>query len=457
MSTGSFDGPVHPTPGEGIANVRRLEALGEAINRQRDEAQGRRPITPRAGRATNASGSGGGRGRARRRRRRLILAGVAVVIVIGGVLGGGYLYGYYLFSKVHKVNVAGEVNTVSGQPFNILEFGSDSRAGLTGVAAAQTGASSGAVTGQRSDVIKIMHIDPAAGTITVLSIPRDTVVSMLPQSVAHGYGHFNRLNTTLFTNTPSLLAQTITANFGIPIAHTIEVSFAGLINATSAIGGVKMYFPYPAKDALSGLNIPHAGCLTINNNAALELTRSRHYEWFEGGIWRYDFTSDFGRIYRQNEFIKAMIDKAKALYNPATIASFLSKVPSGVTMDSKFTYNDLLSLAYHFHSFNISSMSNFTLSTYPGQGHGLGDYLTVTQPTTQQQLVKIFGSELTQPTLPPPNAEFQTLAPPVVTAAVTTKKSSSASVTVHEAAATSSAPVTTTTVEGDQWFDPYPC
>jgi anionic cell wall polymer biosynthesis LytR-Cps2A-Psr (LCP) family protein len=33
------------------------------------------------------------------------------------------------------------------------------------------------------------------------------------------YGKFNRINVN-FGNGPSLLAQTITANFGIPINHT---------------------------------------------------------------------------------------------------------------------------------------------------------------------------------------------------------------------------------------------
>ncbi|NNN03704.1 MAG: hypothetical protein HKL87_06905, partial [Acidimicrobiaceae bacterium] len=51
------------------------------------------------------------------------------------------------------------------------------------------------------------------------------------------------------------------------------------------------------------------------------------------------------------------------------------------------------------------------------------------------------------------------VAPPVITAsaaAVTQSGTHSTGLSVSLAAA-SSAPVTTTTVEGDQWFDPYPC
>ncbi len=455
MSTGSHDGSGARPPShirrDGVANARRLEALGQAIDGRPARTSGRR--RSRASRATPRSRSGW------RRYRGLMITGAAVVVLIAAVLGGSYFYGYYLFSKIHKVTVTGEVARVPGQPFNILEVGSDSRAGLSGAVDAQTGATTGSVSGQRSDVIKIMHVNPTTGTITVLSIPRDTVVSMLGTSVAHGFGQFNRLNTTLFTNNPSLLAQTITANFGIPINHTIVVSFAGIINATDAIGGVKMYFPYPAKDTMSGLFVPHAGCVTISNLQALALVRSRHYEWFQNGIWNYDVTSDYGRIYRQNEYIKAMVNRAKALYNPLTIASFLSKLPQGITLDSNFSYSELIGLAIKFHSINLGSLSQYTLATTPSTNPSLGAILTAVEPSTQQQLVKIFGSQLLRPTNPPPNAQFQVVAPPVITAsaaAVTQSGTHSTGLSVSLAAA-SSAPVTTTTVEGDQWFDPYPC
>ncbi len=458
MSTGSYDGPGARPPAhgrrDGVANARRLEALGEAIDGRRPTDSQRSTGSRTRSRSSSRSSTSGWR-----RYRGLIITGVAVVLLIAGVLGGGYLYGYYLFSKIHKVTVAGEVARLPGQPFNILEVGSDSRAGLSGAVAAQTGANTGSVSGQRSDVIKIMHVDPTKGTITVLSIPRDTVVSMLGASVAHGFGQFNRLNTTLFTDNPSLLAQTITANFGIPINHTIVVSFAGIINATNAIGGVKMYFPYPAKDTMSGLYVPHAGCVTISNTQALALVRSRHYEWYQYGQWNYDATSDYGRIYRQNEYIKAMIDRAKALYNPVTIASFLSRLPGGITLDSNFSYSELIGLAIKFHSINLGSLSTYTLATTPSQSGSLGSILTVVEPAGEQQLVKIFGSQLMRPTNPPPNAQFQVVAPPVLNAATTALSTGSHSTSATSASLTAatSAPVTTTTVEGDQWFDPYPC
>ncbi len=95
------------------------------------------------------------------------------------------------------------MTAIAGQPFNILMIGSDSRAGLSGLTAAQTGATSDLVAGERSDVVKIIHVDPIAGTISMVSIPRDTMVAILANQSL--YGSYNRINVN-FGNGPSLLA-----------------------------------------------------------------------------------------------------------------------------------------------------------------------------------------------------------------------------------------------------------
>ena len=167
-------------------------------------------------------------------------------------------------------------------------------------------------------MLKIVHIDPNAGTISMISIPRDTVVTLLANQSL--YGHFNRINVN-FGSGPSLLVHTITANFGIPIQQTIVVSFAGLINAADALGGVYLDFPYPSRDPYSDLNIPTAGCQLIKGLQALAVTRSRHMYYNVKGLrywprnatgtalandpaidqevyndgWDYDGSSDFGQ------------------------------------------------------------------------------------------------------------------------------------------------------------------
>lgn len=440
-----------------IANQQRLIALGEAVNQKSGV---RRP--PR-------------NERAHRVRRRIIIAAATLLVVVAVVLGGSYLYALWRFHQIPTIAVKHEYKAISGKPFNILMIGSDSRAGLSGLLAKQTGATT--TPGQRSDVVKIVHVDPDAGTISMVSIPRDTVVTLLANQSL--YGKFNRINVN-FGNGPSLLVQTITDNFGIPINQTIVVSFAGLINAADALGGVHLYFPYPSRDPYSGLNIPRPGCQLIQGFQALAVTRSRHMYYNVKGLrywprnatglaledstaiddevyndgWDYDPTSDFGRIIRQDAFLRAMVDQAKNLYNPLTVNSFLSKLPQGITLDRNFSLHELIGLAVRFHSINANAIQTYTLPTLPADNPTLGDVLFVNQPAAQKLLVQIFGSELMAPADPPPNDSLQTPPPPVIT---TTTSTTTISPPPSKNKSKSTTTTTTNPTLAQPNFDPRPC
>ena len=100
-------------------------------------------------------------------------------------------------------------------------------------------------------------------------------------------GQYNRINAT-YNNGPDQLVQTIEANFGIPIEHVVQIDFAGFQGAVDAIGGINLDFPYPAKDAETGLDIQQAGCQHLNGGYSLAVARSRDYQYYKDGYWQYD-------------------------------------------------------------------------------------------------------------------------------------------------------------------------
>ena len=61
------------------------------------------------------------------------------------------------------------------------------------------------------------------------------------------------------------------------------------------------------------------GCVTFNGDKALAYVRSRHYEYETDKGWQDDATSDYGRIARQQDFIRRALQKAidKGGPNPA--------------------------------------------------------------------------------------------------------------------------------------------
>jgi LCP family protein required for cell wall assembly len=404
------------------ASDERLSALGEQIDQRQ---------APRSRRRRRAS--------ARVRRRRLLLGGLGALLLLVAIFGGGYLYLRYRFDQIPKVDVGAET-AYTGGPLNVLVIGSDSRAGLTGEQAAQAGGSS--VQGQRSDVDMIWHINPGTHQITILSIPRDTLVSMSP-ALKSEFGTYNRINAA-FNSGPTELVKVIQDNFGIPINDTIQVSFAGFTGAVDALGGVKMNFPYPAKDAYSGLDITQTGCQQLNGVQALAVARSRHFQYEVDGQWQYDGSSDFGRIQRQDAFLKALIDSAKSKINPLTINAFLGSIPQGVTLDRQLSFSTLVQLGVAFHSFNPSSLVTETLPTTGSYTQNWGDVLFVNQPPAQELLVGIFGSQLNlHPSTPPPNTALESVPPPVVT--TTSAPPATAATRATSAASASTAPAVTTT------------
>jgi len=376
---------------------------------------------------------------------RVLLAGVVLVSLALIGIGVGYFYVEYRFDQVHKVTVKHLRKAPVGQPFNVLIIGSDSRAGLSAAQQEHLGNEADA-GGQRSDVTKIVHVVPATGQVSVLSIPRDTVVTVAGDTSE--IGHYNRINAT-YNNGPDQLVQTIEANFGIPIEHVVQVNFDGLEGAVDAIGGVMLDFPYPAKDAYTGLDVTSPGCQLLNGGYALALARSRHYEYEKDGEWLYDGTSDFGRIQRQNAFLKAMINQAETKYNPLTLNAFLGSVVQGLTIDSTFTVADLINLAREFHTFASSNLVTATLPTYSHYSatfSDLGDVLYVQQPQATQVITQFLGGPPEEATTPPPGPYG---VEPTTTTTTTVPLSGGTT------SATSASSDTTTTVETD--FDPTPC
>ncbi len=399
--------------------------------------------------AAGAGGTKGGGGRKKKRTwvdRVLLGAIILVVLALIGV-GSGYAYVTYRFHQVNKVTVRHLKAAPVGQPFNVLIIGSDSRVGESAAEAVHLG-SEAETAGQRSDVVKIVHIVPATGQVSVLSIPRDTVVTVAGDT--EETGRYNRINAT-YNSGPDQLVQTIETNFGIPIEHVVQVDFGGLEGAVDAIGGIYLNFPYPAKDTYTGLQITQPGCQLVNGGYSLALARSRHYQYYKDGYWQYDGTSDFGRIQRQNAFLKAVINQAETKYNPLTLNAFLGSIVQGVTVDSTFTVSDLISLAREFHNFSSSALATATLPTYSAYSSefsSLGDVLYVQQPQATQVISQFLGGPPDTPLTPPPGpygveptTTTSTTYPPVTVAGGSTTSTSTSS--------------TTTTIETD--FDPTPC
>jgi LCP family protein required for cell wall assembly len=353
------------------------------------------------------------------------------------------------------------VAAANGAPYNVLVVGSDSRAGETAAEAQHFGTPSEAA-GQRSDTIKVVHVDPASGTASTLSIPRDTYVTLSGVPASTGLSPQNKINAA-FGGGPDALVKTVENTFGIPISHYIVINFFGLQDAVNALGGISMYFPYPVRDHdcstgvcnnNSGLDIPTTGCLPLNGAQALALSRSRYFQYEVDGVWNSDPTGDIGRIERQNLIISAALNKAKSTYDPLRLNSLLTSVVHDFSKDNGLTVGDMFSLAERYHAFSGSQLQDFTLPTVGAYTPG-GSAVEVVQPDEASQMIsKFLGTSTTQVTTPPLDSYGNALTFPVATtvpAVAATVPATTAPST--PAASTTPAPPATNAPS----YDPTPC
>ena len=265
-------------------------------------AAGPRPPT-RGRRSRPRRGRGGGR-TGRHRGRRILLITGSVVLVVLVLLGAMY---FYLDSRLARNNALVDYanRPAAGAGTNWLITGSDSRAGLTRAQKRQL--HTGSDAGHRSDTILILHIPSNGGRAVLISLPRDSYVTI------PGHGQ-NKINAAYSFGGPKLLAKTVQDNTGLRIDHYIGIGFGGLVNVVDAVGGVRMCLPTPIHDQASGLNLK-AGCQTLDGAEALGYVRTRH-----------QFANqDLQREQNQRLFLRALLRK---MTSPTTLLNPFASVPA---------------------------------------------------------------------------------------------------------------------------------
>jgi LCP family protein required for cell wall assembly len=268
-----------------------LEALGRAV-----DSRGPAGAPPR--RNGNRSSN-----RARgRRARRLAVFALAILLVVALV---GLFLGWRFVSGIVSRNAQSVENLAPAKGVNnFLLVGSDTREGLSPEELRRVGTQ--AVDGQRTDTIILVHVSPRNKKAVMVSIPRDLKVDI------PGHG-INKINAAYAFGGPALLVKTIEQNLGIPVNHYAEVDFAGFLKVVDAVGGVRLcnQTGHPLNDSFANLHMA-PGCHHVNGVQALAFVRARHID------------SDFGRISRQQQFLRAVMSKVSSAGNLVNIPKLVS-------------------------------------------------------------------------------------------------------------------------------------
>ena len=305
---------------------RGYDGAGDAATSSPREAP---PAGRRASGRSDGSGAGGPtspgrpsgpgnprRGSSRRGRRIRTVVGLVVVVLLAwaAFLVWVPINAWNNVSRVNDTPAGARPSNTAGHDY--LLVGSDGRAGLTPAQVKSLNAG-GAVEGQRTDSIILVHVPAGGGKAALVSIPRDSYVPI------PGYGS-NKINAAFAFGGAKLLVQTVEQATGIHLDGYIEIGFGGFASVVDSLGGVNVCVPFDMKDAYAAIDLKK-GCQTLDGATALGYVRARHS----------DPRGDIGRAERQRQFLGAILKKAvtpSTVLIPWRYKAFADSASTGLTV-----------------------------------------------------------------------------------------------------------------------------
>ncbi|EKU47534.1 MULTISPECIES: LCP family protein [Brevibacterium] len=286
--------------------------------------------------------------RPRRKKKRVwrkVLVGVLVVVVLGVLGVGVYLWNVGRSFDDNANQLSDEQVFGSQRPeakneeggTNILLLGSDEPMKDVDVNSSR---------GLRSDSILVMHLPENGSNVQIMSIPRDSWVDIEGQGKA-------KINAALSYGGLPLAVKTVSDFIGTPIDHVAIIDFEGFKGLTDSLGGVRVNseqaFTQNGYTFEKGENL-------LNGDEALTFVRER--KSFKDG--------DFQRARNQQAFIKGLINElisADTLSNPAKIQEMVTEFAPYMYVDSGLNAQYISSTAFAMRDVRPGDIEFFTSPT----------------------------------------------------------------------------------------------
>jgi polyisoprenyl-teichoic acid--peptidoglycan teichoic acid transferase len=304
-----------------------------------------------------------------------------LLMIGGGLLGFAYVNTTLLTPVtkfIHPVSrgkdepvLNGDTSLVTGRTWNILLLGSDNDSKFNFPALL-------------TQVMMIVHIDPAHHSVSLVSIPRDSWVYVPEVGGMHKIDQAFFLGATQHNNFDDgvrLARLTVEKDYGITIDRYAWVGLSGFASVINTLGGVDIDVTHPIvddtyPDDTGNSNDPFAyqrlylvpGPQHLDGQEALEYVRSRHA----------DLIGDIGRTERQQQVLSAL-KKKLTLVNVAThFSQLIADLQGKVYTD--LSEQEMLAFANFGRDLPDSAVQHLSLG--PGQGNqDYGEYANVYDPS----------------------------------------------------------------------------
>lgn len=260
-------------------------------------------------------------------------------IILLGILGYFYLLGFTNNSKLGE----GKINTKkaeAGEPVNILVMGVD----------IGDPNSKEASDPKRTDTMLVVNYNPKTKNINMVSVPRDTRVTMNGKKIKINSAHaINGVNGSI---------AAVENLLGIEINNYAKIDYEGFRKVIDAIGGVEMDITRNMNydDPSQNLHIHFEKGTTVHLDGK---KAEEFFRWRKNNNGTGFADGDLGRIENQHKFISKVVEKVKSPSIIPKIPNILSTIPDYVETD--MSPEEIIKYGYAVTKGDKSSINMITL------------------------------------------------------------------------------------------------
>ena len=296
-----------------------------------------------------------------KQKRKLVIFGVEVFCLLV-LLGAAYVW-----SLVSKIDTnPGLTNTEAGINEDLDEETVETLQGYTNIALfGLDNRTAGKYNRGQSDVIMIASINNKTKEVRLLSVYRDTYLSI-------GGGKFRKANAAYANGGVKQAVQMLNANLDLNITDYLCVDWAAVTQAVDALGGVEIELTSAEVkqintylwevDKMMGTKTP---AITKTGKQVLTGTQATTYARI-----RKTAGNDFKRTSRQRIVIEAMLNKAKQS-DMGTLLNICNAVFDDIS--TSLSLNEIVNLAKDVQKYKIGTTTGFPFEITTGNLADGGD------------------------------------------------------------------------------------
>lgn len=295
----------------------------------------------------------------RKSRKKLWITIPLIIIVIFGLVVGGYALSLYqsakktvnerMYDPVESIDTEVTKKKIrETEPLHILLLGIDSERGERG----------------RSDAIMILSLDPQKDAMQLISIPRDTRVHIV------GRGFDDKINHAYAFGGVDMAIATVENFLDIELDYYVRMNMAGLKQMVDHLGTITVQNDIAWSDGAYNFEI---GPTELDGDKTMRFVRMR----------KQDPAGDFGRTKRQRQVIQGIIEEGASVSSVTKINGMIDIL--GNNMATNLDFNDMQRMLTGY----ADTRKNFADYQIKGEGTMIdGIYYMV---VSEEEIAKVKG------------------------------------------------------------------